>query len=559
MRKILPLLILILSSFSLRAQISVASFTLLDTDPDARIHAVLDEEEIPGALIKIVTTAKGLNYDIGQLPVIKVDENHVGEIWVYVPDGTMKMKISHSDLGSLRGPDVENGYFIFPQRLKRAKVYRMELTHQEVVKTVGPQIPVSLTFNCDVNGAEVILGEGANATSAGYISNNQLKIPWPKGQTVTYRVKKNRYEDFIGTYKVENDENSIDIKLKPLFGYVTVTTLPDASIYLNGNYVGKGSYNDNLDLGNYTVKVSREGYRDEQKTFNVASGDRKSIDINPNMIFGSLNITTTPSGADVYIDGKYIGKTPYNINQLMVGSHNLEIKKSGYEDWSKNLKIEEGKTTYENIKLSDYGRITISSNVYHSSVYVNERYVGTTPYNLSGPAGKYKVRVENGPQYSIYKKTIYLNADSKNMNANLYENYIKKKEFFFEIGYSQAKLSPNLGMGLGFYIKNFNFEFDFSLSLREGTFEEKDNDVNIMSIKLGYGLSRSHKFRITPQIGISMVEDWEKIGVCIPLSIRFNYAFSRWFGFYFTPTYQIPIKTAPSIVIGGNIGLYVSI
>ena len=547
MHKILPLLILILSSISLRAQISVASFTLLDSDPDARIHAVLDEEDIPGALIKVVTTAKGFNYDIGQLPVIKVDENHVGEIWVYVPDGTMKMKISHPDLGNLRGADVENGYFMFPQRLKRAKVYRMELTHQEVIKTVGPQIPAGITFNCDINGAEVFLEEGNNSTSIGHISNNQLKTTWPKGQTINYRIKKDRYEDLVGTYKVENDENTVDIKLKPLFGNVIINTLPDASIYLNENYVGKGSYNDNLDIGSYTVKVSREGYRDEQKTFNVASGDRKSIDMIPNMIYGSLNVTTTPAGADVYIDGKHMGKTPYNLNQIMVGSHKLEVKKSGYEDWQKNIRIEEGKTDYENIKLSDYGKIMINANIPRSSVFVNDRYMGTTPYNLSGPAGKYKIKVENGSEYGIFRKNLYLDAGSKNIYAKLHKILIKQWEFYGSFGYSYTDGS-GFNFGMGFFLKNINIDFTGI-----------KNDLFILNFALGYGLKFNYNMRITPQIGFSGRIDPSETysSKNIFLGANYDLALLKWIKINLRPGYYIPVsnRELPLKGFGINTGI----
>ena len=390
----------------MRAQISVSGFTLMDSDPDARIHAVLDEEDVPGALIKIVTTAKGFNYDIGQLPVIKVDENHVGEIWVYVPDGTMKMKISHPDLGSLRGADIENGYYLFPQRLKRAKAYRMELTHDEVVKIVGPQIPVSLTFNCDVEAAEVILGEGANATSAGYIANNQLKIAWPKGQTVKYRIKKDRYQDFIGTYRIENDENFVDIKLKPLFGDVTINTLPDASIYLNGNYVGKGSYTDDLDLGNYTVKVTSSGYHDKSQTFSISSGEKKEINLTPDKIYGSIKVTSSPSGADVLIDGQNKGKTPLTIENLIPGTHSLELRKSSFVNVYKTITI--------------IGDETISSDVSFTT-----------------------------------KKSIQTLRDQS-----------EKNHFFFNIGFSAISLNAPL-LNIGYY---FNFHKRLGLLIEAGGF-----------------------------------------------------------------------------------------
>jgi len=44
----------------------------------------------------------------------------------------------------------------------------------------------------------------------------------------------------------------------------------------------------------------------------------------------TLKISTTPEGADIYIDNKYIGKTPITI-ELEKGKHKIELKKDGYK------------------------------------------------------------------------------------------------------------------------------------------------------------------------------------------------------------------------------------
>ena len=200
MKKIVLILLSLLFVVQINAQIFVEKFDILN-ELDAQIDPVYDNEGIPCALIKVITTDKRFEFELGLLPPPnKIDKSRVGEIWVYVPEGTRKMKIVHPDLGSLKGDRVEDGYYIFPQRLKRTKCYRMELTHKEVVKVVGPQTPATLTFKCNVEGAEVILGEGENAKSYGRISNHQFSMTWPKEQSVIYKIKKERYEDFNGIY-----------------------------------------------------------------------------------------------------------------------------------------------------------------------------------------------------------------------------------------------------------------------------------------------------------------------------------------------------------------------
>lgn len=506
MRNILPLLILILISFSLHAQISVASFTLLDSDPDARIHAVLDEKDIPGALIKIISTAKGFNYDIGLLRVLKVDENHVGEIWVYVPDGTLKMKIAHPDLGSLRGDNIENGYLIFPQRLKRAKVYRMELTHQPVTKTVGPQIPAGITFNCDINGAEVFLEEGNNSTSIGHVSNNQLKTTWPKGQIVNYRIKKDRYEDFVGTYKVENDENTVNIKLKPLFGHITINTLPDASIYLNGNYVGKGSYNDNLDFGNYNVKVTSSGYHDKSQTFSITSGEKKEINLTPDKIYGSIKVSSSPSGADVYIDGQNKGKTPLTIGNLLPGNHTLELRKSSFVNVNKTISIIGNETISSDVtfttqqsiqKLRDQSEKNhFFFNVGISAISLNAPLLNIGYYiNFNKRLG---LLIEAGGFYGINKSDIiyWYNSNYDNIGNSTYSPYGINGALALPIKYAlKFTISPKI-----------TFRYVGLLSKWNPINNENDpaKGANAFSTSLGCILS----FTVCPSFVISLTPEY---------------------------------------------------
>jgi hypothetical protein len=60
---------------------------------------------------------------------------------------------------------------------------------------------------------------------------------------------------------------------------------------------------------------------------------------------GTVNITSSPSGAEVYFDNEYHGSTPGTINAISPGNHLVEIRKNGYNDWSKNITVMSGSTT----------------------------------------------------------------------------------------------------------------------------------------------------------------------------------------------------------------------
>ena len=57
---------------------------------------------------------------------------------------------------------------------------------------------------------------------------------------------------------------------------------------------------------------------------------------------GSVQIISSPSGAEVYLDNEYHGTTPTTITAIPAGSHPLEIRKPGYERWSAPVIVTKG-------------------------------------------------------------------------------------------------------------------------------------------------------------------------------------------------------------------------
>jgi hypothetical protein len=63
----------------------------------------------------------------------------------------------------------------------------------------------------------------------------------------------------------------------------------------------------------------------------------------------SLAIDSTPSGADIEIDGAFVGNTPSTLS-VAPGSHRIAVKKKGFTDWIKTLNVTGG-TVHLNAEL----------------------------------------------------------------------------------------------------------------------------------------------------------------------------------------------------------------
>jgi PEGA domain len=76
------------------------------------------------------------------------------------------------------------------------------------------------------------------------------------------------------------------------------------------------------------------------------STDAAASSVAPELRNASVEIASTPVGADIEIDGKFMGNTPSMI-PLTAGEHTLKISKSGFGPWERTMTLSGG-----NIKVS---------------------------------------------------------------------------------------------------------------------------------------------------------------------------------------------------------------
>jgi hypothetical protein len=63
-----------------------------------------------------------------------------------------------------------------------------------------------------------------------------------------------------------------------------------------------------------------------------------------------LQLDSDPSGADIEVDGTFVGNTPSDL-QVSEGDHTVTVKKSGFKDWSRQLKVSGGSSVHLNAEL----------------------------------------------------------------------------------------------------------------------------------------------------------------------------------------------------------------
>jgi hypothetical protein len=58
----------------------------------------------------------------------------------------------------------------------------------------------------------------------------------------------------------------------------------------------------------------------------------------------NLAISSTPAGADIYLDQNFVGNTPSTVT-VPSGKHSVSVRKTGFQDWVRDMNFSGGSVT----------------------------------------------------------------------------------------------------------------------------------------------------------------------------------------------------------------------
>ena len=112
-----------------------------------------------------------------------------------------------------------------------------------------------------------------------------------------------------------------------------------------------------LAAGMHTVTVTKAGYSTDTRTVNVASGSKAFVTSHLSQLMATLAVSSSPAGADVFIDGKNTGRvTPAQVS-VDKGQHVVLVRKSGYIDQTTSAQFALGQTTNFSPTLQPLGNV----------------------------------------------------------------------------------------------------------------------------------------------------------------------------------------------------------
>jgi PEGA domain len=70
---------------------------------------------------------------------------------------------------------------------------------------------------------------------------------------------------------------------------------------------------------------------------------------------GSVYVTTLPSGADIWLDGIYVGRSPLVLGALAAGHHSVGLTMAGWTPMELDVSVSGGQTTLSSTRLDRAG------------------------------------------------------------------------------------------------------------------------------------------------------------------------------------------------------------
>ena len=156
-----------------------------------------------------------------------------------------------------------------------------------------------------------------------------------------------------------------------------------------------------LPAGQHRITLSLSGHRNAEESVLLGPGDTLRVEaILTPLAAGAIRIGSDPDGATILIDGvPFDQRTPAFIPQLMIGTHTVQLRRKGFEDWSQAVVVAPSRAMEIQARLapsrSSCGTLAVQSQPPRAAIFLDGSPTGkVTPERLvDTPPGTHRVEL----------------------------------------------------------------------------------------------------------------------------------------------------------------------
>lgn len=231
-----------------------------------------------------------------------------------------------------------------------------------LVALAGCQTTRIVSITSDPSGAMIRI----DGVERGVTPLGDVRLDWKDANdTRQITASKRGYKDRTVSLRRDDDRTTIDLKLAPESKRVTINVVPSAAIVsvdgrpLSPEPVSTISSDIEFFLdarGNFRDRVitaDRAGYERAEVVASFADG-KTVYQLSLEPMRKDLEITTTPPGGEVFLDGKSFGRAPLRIERVPFEvnaqgewvAKRIRISKPGYDPVEQSIGWDDGRTSY---------------------------------------------------------------------------------------------------------------------------------------------------------------------------------------------------------------------
>jgi hypothetical protein len=187
-----------------------------------------------------------------------------------------------------------------------------------------------------------------------------------------------------------------------------VSPVPEARAFIDGANVGTAPIDKDVTAGEHYIVVEKEGYAKFEQKVSIEAGQTLTVTAVLRSV-GKVRFLSTPGGAEIVLDGKVMGKTPFETD-VEGGAHVVTLRLEGYYDFEdQNLQVAGGQTVNVSapLRLIDSGP---------TAEEVSRRKATLSSFSArTMPFGDFTVDVSLGYPYWIEGQATVGGSDAKEL------------------------------------------------------------------------------------------------------------------------------------------------
>ena len=212
---------------------------------------------------------------------------------------------------------------------------------------------------------------------------------------------------------------------------VTIDTVPQgAQIYIDGENAGISPLKAGVSPKvTHTISTDLNGYNPWYGEITPKRFAENEVTAYLEPLVPTLSITSSPDGAAVYLNEKYIGTTPLKNYETTVGTHTIRLSMDNYSDWYDTVTVTLGERAEIAAELEngtedngskEPGTLKLTSEPAGATVSIDGEVIGVTPIDVSvTPRKTHTVLFENQGYYTYKTMAVVGAGKTKTVDAQL--------------------------------------------------------------------------------------------------------------------------------------------